>query len=325
MCSSINVPSDWIATVFDSTGTIVARTHEMERFEGTKGSPALIKRMGETAEASLETNTVEGIPALSVFSRSTISNWTVAIGIPTRELTSELRRLLWLFIFGVAFSLLVSLAVAWLIGGRIARSIHGLSRPALALGFGGDVTVPALHLKEADEVGQALTRAAQMLRDAQHRAYHDALTGLPNRALFDEIVDQQIAVCGRTGSPLAILYIDLDGFKGVNDTYGHATGDELLTSVAARVKAEIRTSDIVVRLGGDEFAIALINTGAEAAASIAQKLAHSFWLPYPIGQFTIEISASIGVATYPESGNTAEELLRNADAAMYRAKSDRKR
>lgn len=319
------LPSGWIATVLDSTGTIVARTHEMERFEGTKGAPALVKRMAETAEDSLETNTVEGIPVLSVFSRSTISNWTVAIGIPTRQLTSELRRLLWMFILGVAFSLLISLAVAWLIGGRISRSIHGLSGPALALPFGGEVTVPALHLKEADEVGQALTKASKMLREAQHLAYHDALTGLPNRALFDEIVDQQIAICQRTESCLAILYIDLDGFKAVNDTYGHATGDELLAAVAARIKAEVRSSDIVVRLGGDEFAIALISAGAEAAAAIARKLANSFWLPYPIGQLTIEISASIGVATYPESGNTTEELLHNADAAMYKAKSDRKR
>lgn len=127
-----HLPPDWIAAIFDSTGTVVSRTHEMNRFLGKKGSPALVKRMGEVAEDSLENTTLEGIPVLTVFSRSAVSNWTVAVGIPIKELTNHLRRLLGWLILGLALLLLSSLALAWVIGGRISRSIQRLVDPALA-------------------------------------------------------------------------------------------------------------------------------------------------------------------------------------------------
>jgi diguanylate cyclase (GGDEF)-like protein len=319
------LPPGWIATVFDSKGTIVARTHEMERLAGKKGSPALIKRMAETSEDALETTSLEGISLLSVFSRSTVSNWTVAIGIPTDELTGRLKHLLWSLILGLVLVLLISLAVALAIGGRISRAVHGLSDPALALGFGGEVRVPPLHLKEADEVGQALVKASKMLQEAQHRAYHDPLTGLANSVLFSELVDQQLAICQRTASPLAILYIDLDGFKAVNDLHGHATGDELLRGVTARLKAALRPSDVIARLGGDEFAVLLINTSMEGALTVVRKLTDSLSVHYTVGPLAIEISASIGIAVYPDSGSNSAELLHRADEAMYESKSGRRR
>jgi diguanylate cyclase (GGDEF)-like protein len=162
-----------------------------------------------------------------------------------------------------------------------------------------------------------------MLQDAQHRGHHDGLTGLANRTLFNEIVDHQLAICGRTGTSLAVLYVDLDGFKAVNDTHGHATGDELLRAVAARLKNGIRSSDLAARLGGDEFGIVLINTSMEAAATAADKLADDVSMPYPIGRLTIEISASIGIAGYPDSGTSSEALLHSADETMYKAKLGR--
>jgi diguanylate cyclase (GGDEF)-like protein len=191
--------------------------------------------------------------------------------------------------------------------------------------LGEAVTVPSLCLKEADEVGQALMKASRMLKQAQHLAHHDRLTGLANGLLFTEIVDHQLSICARTGSTLAVLYVDIDGFKAVNDAHGHATGDRLLRAVAARLKSGIRTSDVAARLGGDEFAILLVLTGAQAAAILARELADCISLPYPIDQLTIEISASIGVAAYPDSGTNSEELLHSADEAMYKAKSGRKR
>jgi diguanylate cyclase (GGDEF)-like protein len=325
LLSDQRLPSGWIAAVFDSTGTIVARTHEMERFVGKKGAPALVKRMTEISEGFLETTTVEGIPVLSVFSRSGVSNWTVAIGIPTRILTTELRQVLWWLIFSVVILLLSSLGFASAIGGRITRSIHGLTEPALALGFGQPVKVSPLDLKEADEVGHALMKASKMLREAEHRAHHDVLTGLANRALFDEIVEQQLATCHRSGTVLSVLYVDLDGFKEVNDIHGHATGDELLRAVAARLKKEIRRSDVVARLGGDEFAIVLVHTAVEGAKKMASNLADKISMPYLIGPLKLKISASIGVAGYPDSGTTSEELLQSADEAMYQEKAAKKR
>src|ERR1700730_6102447 len=319
------LPPDWIAAIFDSTGAVVSRTHEMNRFLGQKGSPALVKRMQEVTEDSLENTTLEGIRVLTVFSRSAVSNWTVAIGIPLKDVTSELGRLLRWLILGLAILLMSSLALAWVIGGRIARAVRDLCEPALALGLGEVVTVPPVRLKETDEVGQALMKASRMLQDAQHLAHHDALTGLANGVLFTEIVDHQLAICGRTGTTLSVLYIDIDGFKAVNDAHGHATGDQLLRAVAARLKNGIRSSDIAARLGGDEFAILLVLTGAEAGAIVARKLADRVSLPYPIDQLMIEISASIGVAGYPDSGTNSKELLQSADEAMYKAKSGRKR
>jgi diguanylate cyclase (GGDEF)-like protein len=319
------LPPGWIAAIFDSTGTVLSRTHEMNRFLGKKGSPALVKRMTEVAEDSFESTTLEGIPVLTVFSRSAVSNWTVAIGIPRQDLRGELWGSLWWLVVGLVLLLLCTLVLAWSIGGRISRSIQGLSGPALALGLGEAVKVPPLHLKEADEVGRALVKASKMLQEAQHRGHHDVLTGLANRALFDEIVNLQLAICARTRAPLAVLYVDIDGFKAVNDTHGHAAGDELLCAIAARLKNGIRSSDLAARLGGDEFAIVLVNTGMEAAARVAGKLRESVSTPYPIGQLKIEISASIGVAGYPDSGTSSEALLHSADEAMYEAKSGRKR
>jgi diguanylate cyclase (GGDEF)-like protein len=187
------------------------------------------------------------------------------------------------------------------------------------------VTIPALHLREADEVGRALARASAMLMAAQHRANHDILTGLANRALFDEILSHQLAICRRTNRDLAIVYIDLDGFKPVNDVHGHATGDEVLCMVAARLKSSIRESDLAARLGGDEFALILVNTGLEAAQVLAHKLMEALSLPYAVGTLKLEISASIGIACYPDSGTALEALSLRADEAMYKAKAAGKR
>lgn len=317
--------SDWIGVIFDSTGTIVARTHQMERFVGTKGAPAVLARMAEVAEDTLEAKSVEGIPILSVFSKSTVSNWTVAIGIPTRILTNELWAVLGWTIAGTAILLFSSLALTWVIGRKIAGPIHELAAPALALGSGKAVTVPSLRLKEADEVGRALTKASAMLMAAQHKANHDVLTGLANRALFEEILGHQLAICSRTETNFALIYIDLDGFKAVNDVHGHAAGDAMLCMVATRLRSAIRESDLAARLGGDEFALILTHTGLAAAQVVAQKLIDSLSAPYSIGSLALEISASIGIAAYPESGATSEALSQRADEAMYKAKAMGKR
>ncbi len=318
-----HLPRDWVGTVFDSTGTIVARTHEMERFLGKSGPPTLVKLIGEVKEGTVETDTVEGIPVYAVFSRSAVSNWAVAIGIPRKNLANELWYSLWWLVLGTAVVLATSLALAWTIGGRIARTIRDLTGPALALGFGKAITVPSFHLKEADEVGRALTEASNRLVLAQHQAHHDALTGLANRVLFNEIVSQQLALCERTNTKAALFYVDLDGFKAINDRHGHAIGDELLRAVSLRLKAGIRSSDLAARLGGDEFAIILVDA-REETVSVADKLLQRLSDPYPIDGLSIEISASIGIA-FSESESTGAALLKRADEAMYEAKTKGKR
>ncbi len=314
------LPEGWIAAIFDGSGRIVARTRDMAHYAGKMATPEMVRQMKAATENTFESVTYDGISVQTVFSRSSVSNWSLAIGIPTQSLHHELRETLFFLVFATIGLLICSLAAAWFIGGRIALSVHGLTGPALALGSGEKVDVPPLHLREADEVGASLMKASAMLQSAQHRANHDGLTGLANRTLFNEIVNQQLLLCERNHSQLSILYIDLDGFKIINDGHGHETGDRLLRSVAARLKAGSRSSDIVARLGGDEFAIVMIGTSMTNAKATAEKLVECISEPYVLDGITVSISASIGIAAYPESGVTSEALLHRADRAMYKAK-----
>lgn len=319
------LPEGWIAAIFDSKGTIIARTRDMQVYAGQKGTPEMIRRMQAASEDTFESVTHDGVLVQTVFSRSSISNWSLAIGIPNDAITHELRYTLFWLVFATILLLAGSLAAAWLIGGRIAEAIHGLIGPALALGSGEKVEVPPLHLREADEVAASLMKASEMLQQAQHQANHDVLTGLANRALFNEIVNQQLSLCKRNQTLLSILYIDLDGFKTVNDNHGHEAGDQLLREVAARLKMGSRHSDLVTRLGGDEFAIVMVGAGMTDAAKVAEKLVDSLSAAYVLDRFTAHISASIGVAVYPDSGLSCEALLHRADRAMYKAKQQGRR
>jgi diguanylate cyclase (GGDEF)-like protein len=159
----------------------------------------------------------------------------------------------------------------------------------------------------------------------EHLALHDPLTDLPNRRLFLELSNKAVSHAGRSGEHFAILVIDLDGFKLVNDMHGHAAGDELLRVVTARISDELRDADVVARFGGDEFAILQSLTAQpHHAMSLAERLLDTLQAPIRVTDAEVVISASIGVALFPEDGRTTEELLRNADTAMYRAKADGK-
>ena len=154
-----------------------------------------------------------------------------------------------------------------------------------------------------------------------HQAMHDALTDLPNRALLADRLHQAIRVAKREHHHLALLMMDLDHFKEVNDTFGHQAGDVLLRDVAARLRGQLRGSDTVARLGGDEFALLLSRVEtANAAAHIARKLLHALDAPFVVEGETVDIGASIGISMYPEHGSDADLLMRHADVAMYVAK-----
>jgi diguanylate cyclase (GGDEF)-like protein/PAS domain S-box-containing protein len=154
-----------------------------------------------------------------------------------------------------------------------------------------------------------------------HQAFHDPLTGLANRLLFRDRVQHALDRASRTDEPLAVLFLDLDGFKTVNDTLGHSIGDELLQAVAVRLKASVRASDTVARLGGDEFAV-LIEDSVEAAyaLAVANRIGVSLARPVQLSGKEVLVGASIGVVLRTES-DSGDSMLRNADAAMYAAKS----
>ncbi|MEI7825551.1 MAG: GGDEF domain-containing protein, partial [Chlorobiaceae bacterium] len=161
-------------------------------------------------------------------------------------------------------------------------------------------------------------RAAELLI-----AMHDSLTGLPNRLLFSERVSLSFAQCQRNNTMAALLIFDLDKFKIVNDSLGHAVGDTLLQEVAARSVATLqRSTDSISRLGGDEFVILLQQIVAVSdAVTIAEKIRNNIKEPYNIEGHTINISCSIGIAIYPDHGEDELTLMKNADEAMYRAKN----
>lgn len=156
-----------------------------------------------------------------------------------------------------------------------------------------------------------------------HLAHHDSLTGLANRMLFKERLEHAIAQAHRTGKPLAILFIDLDHFKIINDTAGHSAGDQVLRECAQRLRECLRDSDTVARTGGDEFLV-LMETSSDPlhVPSVAQKLLAAVARPFHVGTKEYAMGASIGISTYPADGVQVETLVKNADIAMYRAKSE---
>ena len=157
---------------------------------------------------------------------------------------------------------------------------------------------------------------------AEHQARHDHLTGLPNRAYFMESAAQQLAVARRTQSRLALLFMDLDHFKEVNDSLGHECGDKLLRAVAERISACLRESDRLFRMGGDEFIVLLPGVSdQEGVVLAAQRIGNSLLVPFRIDNRELTVGVTIGLAIYPDGGLTVEELLKNADSAMYSAKA----
>jgi len=175
-------------------------------------------------------------------------------------------------------------------------------------------------LKQAES---HLIKVKEQMADLAHLAEHDPLTGLPNRLLLNDRIAQGIALASRHAGKVAVLFLDLDGFKQVNDSHGHAVGDKLLCSVAKRLKASVRTPDTVIRNGGDEFILVLQEMKQPNQASItAKRVLKTVADPHKVGELELHVTASVGVSIYPEDGQDAETLIKNADTAMYQAKAN---
>ena len=184
----------------------------------------------------------------------------------------------------------------------------------------------AMRTKELSETVHELEVKAAQQREAeahiQRLAHFDALTGLPNRILLNDRCQHALSVAQRNQHSVALMFLDLDHFKNINDSLGHRVGDEVLIELALRLKTAVREQDTVSRLGGDEFILLLPDTDAAGAAHVAEKLLHAALLPFQIEQHELTVTPSIGIALYPKDGNTLDALSKCADAAMYRAKGD---
>ncbi|HEY7258706.1 MAG TPA: EAL domain-containing protein [Gaiellales bacterium] len=209
------------------------------------------------------------------------------------------------------------------------RIMHADGSVRWVNGHGTGIAADDGSLLYADGVIFDVTERKQTEARLTHLALHDALTDLPNRALFQEHLNLAIAHAHRTGIGGAVLFVDLDDFKMINDGFGHAVGDALLVQVARRLRESCRADDVVARQGGDEFLILLSGSGdtagsEEAAADAAQKVAASMrtalGLPFHVGDTELYVTASIGASLYPSDADTAEAVLKHADVALYAAK-----
>ncbi|MEO8278436.1 MAG: EAL domain-containing protein [Ideonella sp.] len=230
-------------------------------------------------------------------------------------------------------------------GDRAARNVELRLRPLALLsapGEGGSgvktllfnsiamyaPTLPDLHESKYGGtygVARDITERKCAEERISHQAYHDILTDLPNRILFRDRLDVAMLQALRNGCELAVMFIDLDRFKLVNDTLGHLLGDDLLKDAASRLKDVLRAGDTLARLGGDEFIIMLPRLGSRDDASVvARKILECLQFPFVLAEHEVTISASIGIAIYPAHGTSIDQLLAHADIAMYRVKADGK-
>lgn len=176
-----------------------------------------------------------------------------------------------------------------------------------------------------DTLANEITARKQVEKMIQYMASHDDLTGLPNRALFRDRLDMAQNMALRNKAKLAILFIDLDGFKAVNDSYGHKVGDLLLQEVAKLLQATVRQSDSVARIGGDEFIILLYGINdKEDAAVVAEKILAAFKQPILLGGQSAKVGASIGISIFPDHSTDSKKLIACADDAMYGIKKSGK-
>jgi diguanylate cyclase (GGDEF)-like protein len=253
---------------------------------------------------------------------------------PLQPIVAQVRALLYGTLRVVAGVVVVCAFLAFVLARLLVRPLSQMRRAVSAFGQTG--AMDPLPTQRSDEIG-LLARGVQTmgekiaeqlneLRDnqeeLQHLAQHDMLTGLPNRRFLQERLAHALALARRSGRSVALLFIDLDYFKDVNDNFGHEAGDALLVALAQRLRAHTREADTVARMGGDEFVVLLDGPADEAQiGAIAQKLLHSLQQPVPWRGHALQVGASIGISQFPRDGQTAQDMLACADRAMYRVKN----
>lgn len=257
------------------------------------------------------------------------------------RLEGVLTRMLWVQVGLGGFALFIGALEAAIVVLSVTRPLLTLQASARSIAAGnlyvrvperGPVEVASLArdfnrmadslLKRTQELEQNLTELQQAQDTIKHMAYHDALTGLPNRHYFEDRLAQALREARQRNQRMAVLFLDLDRFKFINDTFGHTLGDHVLQQIAHRLETIIRKSDMVARVGGDEFTLLLPDASAEEAVGVAERVLQRVREPQEILGRQLHITASLGITVFPEDGQDAEALLRNADIAMYKAKEE---
>lgn len=279
---------------------------------------------------------VDGRPTLVAMGAFRPWGWHLVITWPVAEVNAKRNEFLatvWIILGGCV--LVGSAMFAWM-AGRFVRPIRSLSDQMAALTE--DNLGAQLQFRSAGREVSELQRSFELMRrrlhaatietkraeeEAWRQANYDSLTELPNRRMFQERLDSAVKASARSGRPFALLFLDLDQFKDVNDTLGHDQGDLLLVESARRLSRCIRQTDTLARLGGDEFTILLVETDEQSAIErVARAILQELAQPFTLLERPVYVSASIGITLYPTDADSGEALLRNADQAMYMAKAD---
>jgi diguanylate cyclase (GGDEF)-like protein len=268
------------------------------------------------------------VEELAAFTSVPSSGWFVVARLPTAEAFSPVARLRGFVIKNTLFLLPLFLLAA-IFGMRyLLRPLMNAARQADKM-TRGEISFEPLQVVRDDEVGhlttafnRVLSRLLASRAELQHLAHHDPLTGLPNRQLLADRMKQALARAQRSRGKVAVLFLDLDGFKPINDEFGHEAGDAALREVTSRLSAVVRSEDTLARVGGDEFVILLSDLSdnfKDAAESVANKCLEAFQQPFVVYGQSIELGTSIGIAI-GDGECTADKLLIAADQAMYQAK-----
>jgi len=326
-------PEGWIAVIYDGQGTIAGRKLNAEQFIGKKVAPRVLEWLDGPRERLGEGRTLEGRLSVAAMHRSAQTGYSVTASVPEELLAAPLRRAMAINVLAVGASLLLGIFMAWRFAHSMRLSIRELEKATEAITAGqSQAVLPGGGARELANLSQrfnAMQVALQEAREAQaryqreleHAATHDPLTGLANRALLLDRIDQAVKLAARTNRLAAVMLLDLDRFKVVNDTLTHGTGDALLSEVARRLSQQVRETDSVGRLGGDEFMVVLSDIASEAdAALLADKLVKAVGHPMMVLGHELVVTCSLGLALAPRDGSQASELVMNADIAMYRAK-----
>ena len=318
------LPADWTAAVIDPHRTIAGRTGEAARLVGQPVSDSLRGAIEHQTPCPFVTLTHSGLELSSCTVRVPGSDWAVAVGVPTALFEHELRdSLLKVLAAGLA-SMLLGIGGALFIANLVRAQVKLLAAAAFPDPADADHDPRASPIREIATVGEGLRHArrrgdelASQLSDAKH----DALTGLAGRRLFNELVERDLLGVSAGVERIALLFVDLDGFKAINDRLGHDAGDDLLRDVASAIRGVVRAHDIASRIGGDEFVVYLRGDVDELPATCADVASR---LIERVGKLCDGLGCSIGVAVGPADRAGVADLLSAADRLMLQAKSEGK-
>jgi diguanylate cyclase (GGDEF)-like protein len=290
-------------------------------------NPLLDRRLEQGYDGPGVSITSEGIETFSVSRRMKTTGWMVLAGVPTQEAFASIAAVRWqVYLAAFLLSVLVALALYQILRRQWAP-IDAASARIRRMTQGREPFAP-LPVERRDEMGSLLDDFNELIlwrKKAEHQmeylAHHDILTGLPNRVLVQDRFVHVKSQAERDGLKLALFFLDLDGFKTINDSLGHGVGDALLRQIAERLRSCVRESDTICRLGGDEFLVLLSNvSSADDTVPVLLKLLESLREPVYVDGRELSTSVSIGAAIYPDDGRDFDTLLKKADMAMYRAK-----